>query len=57
MSRARGRIAREALAVIRIVYSFFTPDFSDPLTVMKRTEELWRKNDFKTYLDSLVDAL
>lgn len=39
-----------------IVFKYFrTPDFSNPQEVIEKTEELWRKNDVKTYYNYISD--
>lgn len=43
------------LIITKVIYSFTSPDFSDPLAVLKETEKLWRENDLKTYYKYLTE--
>lgn len=61
LSTNRNNIVKICLPIIVIVVfiklamSFFGPDFSDPNKVIEKTEQLWRKGDFKTYYKYLSE--
>lgn len=61
LSANRNIIIKIGLPIILIVaftklaINFLGPDFSDPKKVIEKTEQLWRKGDFKTYYKYLSD--
>lgn len=43
------------ITIFKVALIFLEPDFSDPKKVIEKTEQLWRKGDFKTYYKYLSD--
>jgi hypothetical protein len=62
LSTNRNKIIKIGLPIIAIVLliklaiNFLEPDFSDPNKVIEKTEQLWRKGDFKTYYKYLSES-
>jgi Tfp pilus assembly protein PilF len=62
LSSNRSKIIKFGLPIIAIVIlvklsiNFLEPDFSDPKKVIEKTEQLWRKGDFKTYYKYLSES-
>jgi Tfp pilus assembly protein PilF len=62
LSTNRNKIIKIGLPIIAIVVltkfamNFLEPDFSNPNKVIEKTEQLWRKGDFKTYYKYLSES-
>lgn len=44
------------VVIIKLVISFKEPDFSDPIKVIEKTEQLWRDGDWDTYFNYMSDS-